>query len=164
MKKSWCYDSNLNAPDNTIIEPGKNITLRKQKDPAVILYSAAFLMAFTLGTWWVAVPFILKRLGGSEADVGNVFAAQMGCYALGCMIAGTLLGHFHPRRILLLGVPAMTLLASAMCSVLLWPLPKNFPLNPVGSLIILFGFTGMFMSFFGHSLWHGFRPVTRAAT
>ena len=105
-------------------------------------------MAFTLGTWWVAVPFILKRLGGSETDVGNIFAAQMSCYALGCMIAGTLLGHFHPRRILLLGVPAMTLLASAMCSVLLWPLPENFPLNPVGSLIILFGLTGMFMSFF----------------
>ena len=105
-------------------------------------------MAFTLGTWWVALPFILKRLGGSEADVGNVFAAQMGCYALGCMIAGTLLGHFHPQRILLLGVPAMTLLASAMCFVLLWPPPENFPLNQVGLLIILFGLTGMFMSFF----------------
>jgi MFS family permease len=44
-------------------------------------------MAFVQGIWWIAIPFIIKRLEGSDAQVGNCCAMQLGGYIAGCFIA-----------------------------------------------------------------------------
>ncbi|HLB72927.1 MAG TPA: hypothetical protein VJJ98_02825, partial [Sedimentisphaerales bacterium] len=41
------------------------------------LYGAAFAMAIGLSVLWTAMPFVVRNIGGTEQDVGYVWAANM---------------------------------------------------------------------------------------
>ena len=66
-------------------EPGtrnpNSSALASDRD-ALFLYAAAFLLAFGGGHWWLALPFIINQLHGSDTQVGMGLAANMGMYAL----------------------------------------------------------------------------------
>jgi MFS family permease len=79
--KSWFEDRNLSS-----------------------LCFAAFMMSAALGIFLVALPFIVKRLGGSDGDVGLSVALNFFAYLAACMIGMVLLDRFNPKRILQVGV------------------------------------------------------------
>lgn len=70
------------------------------------LYLAAFFMATSINVWWVALPFIVKRMGGSDTHVGLCFAAQMACYLVGCLLASFVLDQLNPKRVVQAGSAA----------------------------------------------------------
>jgi MFS family permease len=105
-------------------------------------------MAFSLGMWWVSLPFIIKHFEGSDADVGYGFALHMGAYACGCLLTGSFLHHRNPKRIVLIGTSIMFLMALGLALVIALSLYKEDGLNPVPLVIGFFGCAGCFMSFF----------------
>ncbi|MBN1766199.1 MAG: MFS transporter [Sedimentisphaerales bacterium] len=113
----------------------------------LLLFFAAFTMAFAINSWWTALPFIIVRLGGNESDVGKCFALYLGIYGLGCIVTGSILSHLNPKRTVLSGVSFMFVLACAMSAMILFGTRQNY-IKPVIVLLLLMGLTGMFMSFF----------------
>lgn len=51
------------------------------------LYVSAFAMALGLSTWWTAMPFIIRRLGGTEEHVGLALALHMTGYLVFLLLA-----------------------------------------------------------------------------
>jgi MFS family permease len=84
---------------------------------ARFLYAAAFLLAFGGGHWWLALPFIINHLQGSDTQVGMGLAANMGMYALSVMIATPLIIRFNMKRILQVGTMGMTCSTILMCLI-----------------------------------------------
>jgi len=105
-------------------------------------------MAFSLGTWWVSLPFIIKYFNGSDADVGTCFALHMGVYACGCLLTGSLLHHWNPKHIVLLGTTIIFLLAVTLCFAVGLPIYPNLPGGRIWLLIGLYVAIGLPMSFF----------------
>ena len=86
----------------------------------VPLYMAVFLMALGLSVWWISLPFIIKRLGGTDGQVGICFALYMGVYAAGCILAGSVFKHSNPKRIAQIVTLLLTLLAAALYLIIAW--------------------------------------------
>ena len=83
----------------------------------IFLYAAAFLLAFGGGHWWLALPFIINDLHGTDAQVGLGLAANMGMYALSVMIVTPLIIRFNLKRILQVGTVGMTCSTILMCLI-----------------------------------------------
>jgi len=115
---------------------------------ATLLYVAAFLMSFSIGTWWVALPFIIKRLGGTDADVGVYFATNMGFYAFGCLATGALLSHLNPKRAVRLGAASMGLIAAVTTAVVFMAERAICPFQPILLMFVMAALSGVSMSFF----------------
>ena len=114
---------------------------------ATFLYVSAFLMAFSLGTWGVALPFIIKRLGGTDADVGVYFAANMGFYAVGCLVTGALLHHLNPKRAAQFGAGGIGLMVVATTGVVFLAERAMCPFRPILLMVMMTALSGLLMSF-----------------
>jgi len=90
--------------------------LASRRDVA-LLCGAAFALNFGAGHWWVALPFIVKRLGGSDTMVGTCLAVHMGAYALTILAAGPLLYRFNAKRVVQAGVGCTVAFTGAMCGL-----------------------------------------------
>jgi len=120
-----------------------------RKNNLPLLYVAAFLMAFVLGgIWWVALPFIVKRLGGSDANVGQCFALHMGLYMGGCLLVLWFLHRLERKRTVQIGVTMMILSTMVACAIIASGNEQNPSGKLVGMLIIACGFMGLSMTFF----------------
>jgi len=115
---------------------------------ATFLYVSAFLMAFSLGTWGVALPFIIKRLGGTDADVGVYFATNMGFYAVGCLATGALLHHLNPKRAAQFGAGGIGLMVAATTGVVFLAERAMCPYPPILLMVVMTALSGALMSFF----------------
>ena len=117
-------------------------------DQARRIFASAFMMAFSLGIWWVSLPFIIKYFHGSDADVGTCFALHMGVYVCGCLLTGSLLHHWNPKNIVLLGTAIIFLLALTLCFAVTLPISPDLPGGRNWLIIGLFVAIGLPMSFF----------------
>lgn len=77
------------------------------KHSGLPLFAGAFLMALSLSSWWTVMPFIIRSLGGSEAQVGLAPAVHMGVYLAALLVAYHLHGLSYKR--------ALSLAAGVMC-------------------------------------------------
>ena len=102
-------------PEPDTRNPGSS-ALASDRD-AIFLYAAAFLLAFGGGHWWLALPFIINHLHGSDTQVGMGIAANMGMYALSVMIATPLIIRFNLKKILQVGTLGMTGSTTLMCLI-----------------------------------------------
>ena len=68
--------------DNNPTIPGESRT--------IFLYIAAFCMAFGINTLWVALPFIIKFMNGTDANIGFCYGLHVGIYALFILLSGIL--------------------------------------------------------------------------
>jgi MFS family permease len=55
-------------------------------------------MAISLSVWWTAMPFVVRDIGGTQADVGNAWAANMLGYVCCLLLAGALPRELNPKH------------------------------------------------------------------
>jgi len=70
------------------------------------LYAAAFFQAFAGGTWLVAMPFVIKRLGGSDFDAGLCIGLSSAGYTVAlvmCLLGQAWMKYFNAKRMVQLG-------------------------------------------------------------
>ena len=115
---------------------------------AWVLFSAAFLMGFCIQLWWLALPFIGKFLGASDAQIGLAFAANMLTYAVALLLACTVLERFNPKRLTQIGTALASLAVVLMALVL--PLHRRGVALPDPIYLIAFasGLFGLATTFF----------------
>ena len=80
------------------------------------LYAGVFFHAFFGGTGMVAMPFIIKRLSGSDTDVGLCMGLCFAGYAAGlvvCLLGRAVLDYFNIKHTVQFGAGAITLVAAA---------------------------------------------------
>ena len=74
-------------------------------------------MAIGLSMLWTAMPFIVRNIGGTEQDVGYVWAANMLGYLLCLLLAASMLGHLAPRHTTRAAAAVMLLATLGMAAV-----------------------------------------------
>ncbi len=75
------------------------------------LYAATFCQAFAGGTWLVAMPFIIKRLGGSDFDAGLCVGLSSAGYTVAlvmCLLGQDWMKYFDAKRMVQLGSGTIT--------------------------------------------------------
>lgn len=80
------------------------------------LYAGVFLHTFSLGIWLVAMPFVIKRLSGTDFDVGLCIGLNSVGYVaalVACLLGRAVLDRFNPKRIVQFGVCTVTILVAA---------------------------------------------------
>jgi len=115
---------------------------------AKYIYGAAFMQAFGTQQWWVALPFIIKHFGGTDAQVGLGLAANMGAYAISVLLAGPVLERLNPRSTALWGTRAMIMVMAGMGAIVLLERLGYTLLNPIGLLVLTTGLFGIFSAGF----------------
>lgn len=113
-----------------------------------MFFSALFFASAHVAAWLVSLPFIIKRLGGSDTQVGICIGMYMGLYSVGCLLTGRLFHHRNPKTISLIGIVLMILAASGACLVVMQHEKINGSFDPVLLLTGLVGLTGLFASLF----------------
>ncbi len=125
------------------------------------LYTSAFAMAMSLSTWWTAMPFIIRRLGGTEEHVGLAPALHMTGYLVFLLLAY----HLRPsgyKRALCCSLGIMSGAMLVICLAIGRSLPAG-PESQVGRIRIIMAAGAVFgaaLAFFWPNLmgWaaHGF--------
>ncbi len=76
---------------------------------ATWLYGSVFFQAFAGGIWLVVLPFIVKRLGGTDTQVGLCTGLCFGGYAFGLLISGPILDAFNLKRVVQFGTGSVAI-------------------------------------------------------
>ncbi len=126
----------------------KITSIVKSKDGAFFLYCAGFMMSLSISIWWVGLPFILKRLGGTDADVGICFATGMMFYAFGCIIGGKVLQDLNPRSVARAGACSNAVMMLAIFAVVFLDQREVGLFSPIWLVIICQSLCGLSISFF----------------
>ena len=69
----------------------------------MLINITAFLMGFGQQIYLVAMPFIVKAMGGSDSQVGFCLAAGFLSYLFSCLLTARTLDGFNPKRLVQLG-------------------------------------------------------------
>lgn len=77
------------------------------------LYAGAFFQSFFFGIWVVTLPFVIKRLCGSDSDVGLCIGLGFGGYVSACLLGRFVLDRFNAKRIVQCGAGVIVVTASA---------------------------------------------------
>jgi MFS family permease len=86
---------------------------------------AAFLMSVANGIYLIALPFMIKRLGGTDGDVGLGMALNFGAYLVVCLATSTVIDRFNAKRLVQWGaVGIMLSFVGAACTVM-WGRPGS---------------------------------------
>lgn len=78
------------------------------------LYAGTFAMAISLSVLWTAMPFIIRNIGGTEAHVGYVLAANMIGYVLSLLLLAPRLADLNPRHASRISAAVVTITTSLM--------------------------------------------------
>ena len=84
------------------------------------VYAGSFFQAFSGTVWLVAMPFVIKRLGGTDFDVGLclglLFGGYMAALAL-CLFGRGILDYFNKKRMAQLGTGSITATIAGACLI-----------------------------------------------
>ena len=126
-----------------------------------LLCVGSFLMANSL-IWWVALPFVIKWLDGSDTHVGLCLSLNMGTYTICCIFAIPLVHRFNPKRMVQLGAIGSTLAVLGMMAAVYWASNSGKKMQGLWILDACVVFNGVSMVFFWPSMmawvshnWHG---------
>ena len=81
------------------------------------LYGASFTMAISLNVWWTAMPFVVRDIGGTEAQVGYTWAANMLGYMCCLSLTAALPRELNPKQTTRIAAAIMFAAAIVMCIV-----------------------------------------------
>jgi MFS family permease len=110
-----------------------------------VLCFAAFLMSVAAGIYLVALPFMIKRLGGTDGDVGLGMALNFGAYLIACIASSMLIDKFNPKRLVQWGAIAILMsFIGAACTVM-WGHPGQ---GAIWMLDIFSALAGMMTAIF----------------
>jgi MFS family permease len=86
----------------------------------VALCFAAFVMSIAGGIYLVALPFMIKRLSGTDGDVGVGMALNFGAYLLVCLASSRLVDRFNAKRLVQYGAIGILLAFIGAALTVLW--------------------------------------------
>ncbi len=118
------------------------------KHSGLPLFTAAFMMALSLSSWWTVMPFIIRFLGGSETHVGLAPAVHMGAYLIALLAAYHLHG-LNYRKALCIASGSMCLATVIIAAVIIRIKPaQSTYLARIWIVISAGGLAGVAMAFF----------------
>ncbi|MGA2914846.1 MAG: MFS transporter [Sedimentisphaerales bacterium] len=109
---------------------------------------ATFFLSSCLQLIWIVLPFIVKAMNGSDTDVGVCFMAQMGTYVVFCILLGTIIDRFKPKRVLVLGAAAQILVVIGLLAVVRFASLPGISLGPIMQIAFLMAVIGIITAFF----------------
>lgn len=112
------------------------------------LHVAAFLYSSAWGVLFVALPFVITSLGGSDEAVGLCFAVSFAAYVVACSLTRLVVDRFSPRSVLLAGTCGTALAGGGIYVVVLLQQTRSVPFGALGAVTILMGFAGLTTSLF----------------
>jgi len=93
----------------------KQISMLKQfweeESESAQVYAGAFFQSFGGTVWLVAMPFVIKRLGGTDFDAGLCMGLLFGGYMMSlalCLFGSGILDRFNKKRMAQLGAGIIT--------------------------------------------------------
>jgi len=131
-----------------MIGPGKIKTLVASEQNVVLLYAAAFFQSCGGAILFVCIPFILKRLGGSDTQLGLCLGLWFGAYLTGCLCGSVILDYFNAKHAVQFSSGVTTLVLAAVLATIVLAENGYCPVNPVLALIILLMLGGLLTSLF----------------
>ena len=99
------------------------------------LYASAFFQAFAGAIWLVVMPFIIKRLGGSDFQVGLCTGLLFAGYVTALILSKHLLDRFDLKKSSLFAAAAIAAVTAAACLVVFLA-EKNIGRNSAIPVII----------------------------
>lgn len=97
---------------------------------------------------WVALPFLVKSLGGSDTEVGLCFMGQMGLYVIFCILAGLIADKLKPHKVLMFSAAAEILITIGLLLTVMFQGDGTAFFSPITRLIILMSMAGVVTAFF----------------
>jgi MFS family permease len=97
---------------------------------------------------WVALPFLVKSLGGSDTEVGLCFMGQMALYVVFCILSGLFIDRFKPHKILMFSTAAEILITVGLLLTVMFSGNWGSFLSPITRLIFLMSMAGVVTAFF----------------
>lgn len=112
------------------------------------LCGAAFLQSCGGGIWFVAIPYILKRFGATDTQLGFCMGMWFLSYLFGCLSVSRLLDRFNSKSTVQIGAGANVLSVAVLLAVVMLGEKGLSPFSPVVLMIVLSSVSGVFTSLF----------------
>jgi MFS family permease len=103
------------------------------------LCAAGVLMAVAASIFLIAVPFVVKRLGGSDGTVGVTLSLNFTAYLAACLALSPILDRFNSKRLVQVGIVGVTLSTLGLFLTLLWAKELSRPIWIVNLFSALIG-------------------------
>lgn len=130
-----------------MIRPG-NIKILLRSPHPLPLYTAAFFQSGAGGIWFVAMPFVIKRLGGSDTQLGLCLGLWFVAYLIGCLGAGGILDRFNARNAVRFGAAANAVINTAVLITVITAQKSHRPISLLWLIICLSVLSGLLTAFF----------------
>ena len=115
------------------------------KDTIIPLCAAGLLMSVSAGIFIVALPFVVKRLGGNDSAVGVTISLYSTAYLLACMALSPFLDRFNSKRLVQTGSIGITVSTLGLFLTLFWAAKLSRPIWMVNLFSALIGaFTAIY--------------------
>ena len=109
------------------------------KHTIIPLCAAGLLMSISVGMLLVALPFVVKRLGGSDGAVGVTISLYFTAYLLACMVLSPLLDRFNSKRLVQVGIVGIAVSTLGLFLTLFWARELSRPIWIVNLFSALIG-------------------------
>ena len=120
----------------------KRLRAAYRRSPAAI-YLASMLGAGGVLVSGVALPYIVKRLGGNDAQIGLAVSIVMLAYVPGCLIVAPHLDRFNSKSVALLGLIFVTISQGLLCLFISPAIYQHFPIHPAWLVSIPLALQGL---------------------
>ncbi len=130
-----------------MIRPG-NIKILLRSPHPLPLYTAAFFQSGAGGIWFVAMPFVIKRLGGSDTQLGLCLGLWFVAYLIGCLGAGGILDRFNARNAVRFGAAANAVINTAVLITVIIAQGSDNPVSLLWLIICFSALSGLLTAFF----------------
>lgn len=130
-----------------MIRPG-NIKILLRSPHPLPLYTAAFFQSGAGGIWFVAMPFVIKRLGGSDTQLGLCVGIWFVAYLIGCLGAGGILDRFNARNAVRFGAAANAVINTAVLITVIIAQGSDSPDSLLWLIMCLSALSGLLTAFF----------------
>jgi MFS family permease len=90
------------------------------KHTIIPLCAAGQMTSVSAGIFLVVLPFVVKRLGGSDGAVGVTMSLYSTAYLLACMALSPLLDRFNSKRLVQIGIVGIVVSTLGLFLTLFW--------------------------------------------
>jgi len=125
-----------------------NIKMLFRSERAMPLYAAAFFQAAALGMWFVVMPFVVKRMGGSDTQLGLCVGIWFVAYLSGCLTAGGILDRFNAKNAVQFGAAANAVINVGILITVIIAQGSGNPGSLLVLIICLSALSGLLTAFF----------------
>ena len=122
--------------------------LFSKEENVLPLCIAAFFQSSCGAIWLIAIPYIIKRFGGTDTQLGLCIGLWFISYIIGCLLTGGLLDRLNSKLVVQVGAGVNVLVSVLQLTIVILGQRGICPISPVLAFIILSSFTGIFTSLF----------------